>query len=67
MIYCLENDLKLSLIFVLFLKGKQNNKENPKCDFLLGKDRSMKNRVWVQGLGYLLGRHGKDHSTPLSP
>ena len=38
MIYCLENDLKSPLIFVLFLKGKQNNKENPKCDSLFGKD-----------------------------
>ena len=26
MIYCLKNDLKSSLIFVLFLKGKQNKK-----------------------------------------
>ena len=34
----LENDLKSPLIFVLFLKGKQNNKENPKCDSLFGKD-----------------------------
>ena len=25
------------LIFVLFLKGKQNKKENPKCDSLFGK------------------------------
>ena len=29
MIYFLENDLELSLIFVLFLKGKQNKKEKP--------------------------------------
>ena len=27
MIYCLKNDLESSLIFVLFLKGKQNKKE----------------------------------------
>ena len=26
------------LIFVLFLKGKQNKKENPKCDSLLEKN-----------------------------
>ena len=38
MIYFLENDLKLPLIFVLFLKGKQNKKENPKCDSLFGED-----------------------------
>ena len=37
MIYCLENDLESPLIFVLFLKGKQNKKENPKYDSLLGK------------------------------
>ena len=30
-------DLKSSLIFVLFLKCKQNKKENPKCDSLFGK------------------------------
>ena len=30
----LENDLELPLIFVLFLKGKQNKKENLKCDSL---------------------------------
>ena len=35
-IYFLENDLKLLLIFVLFLKGKQNKKENPKCNSLFG-------------------------------
>ena len=35
--YLLENDLKLPLIFVLFLKGKQNKKENPKCDSLFEK------------------------------
>ena len=34
----LENDLESPLIFVLFLKGKQNKKENPKCDSLFGKD-----------------------------
>ena len=34
----LENDLELPLIFVLFLKKKQNKKENPKCDSLFGKD-----------------------------
>ena len=37
MILFLENDLELPLIFVLFLKGKQNKKENPKCDSLFGK------------------------------
>ena len=33
----LENDLESPLIFVLFLKGKQNKKENTKCDSLFGK------------------------------
>ena len=37
MIYFLENNLESSLIFVLFLKGKQNKKENPKCDLILEK------------------------------
>ena len=37
MIYCLKNDLESSLIFVLFLKGKQNKKENLKCDSLFRK------------------------------
>ena len=37
MIYCLENDLESLLIFVLFLKGKQNKKENLKCDSLFKK------------------------------
>ena len=37
-IYFLENDLESPLTFVLFLKGKQNKKENPKCDSLFGKD-----------------------------
>ena len=37
-IYFLENDLESTLIFVLFLKEKQNKKENLKCDSLFGKD-----------------------------
>ena len=41
-IYLIKNiifkkDLESSLIFVLFLKEKQNKKENPKCDSLFGK------------------------------
>ena len=32
-----KNDLKSPLIFVLFLKDKQNKKENPKCDSLFWK------------------------------
>ena len=33
----MKNDLESPLIFVLFFKGKQNKKENPKCDSLFGK------------------------------
>ena len=41
-IYLVKNmffrkDLESPLIFVLFLKGKQNKKENPKCDSLFKK------------------------------
>ena len=36
-VYKIKNDLESPLIFVLFLKGKQNKKENPKCDSLYGK------------------------------
>ena len=32
-----RKDLESPLIFVLFLKGKQNKKENPKCDSLFEK------------------------------
>ena len=62
-----KNDLESPFIFVLFLKGKQNKKENPKCDSLFWKRWSVENRIEVQGLGYLSGKYGKDHSTPLSP
>ena len=36
--FFLENDLELPLIFVLFLKGKQNKKESPNCNSLFEKD-----------------------------
>ena len=42
-----ENDLKSLLIFALFFKGKQNKKENTKCDSLFGKDG-----LWKIGLGF---------------
>ena len=66
MIYLLENDLESPLIFVLFLKGKQNKKENPKCDSLFWKKWSVKNQKWVRGSDYLSGKYNKDSSTPLS-
>ena len=45
-----RKDLESLLIFVLFLKGKQNKKENPKCDSLFGKDgiRKTKSRLGGQ-------------------
>ena len=49
MIYFLENDLKSPLIFVLFLKGKQNKKENTKCDSLFGKDSLRKTKYGLEG------------------
>ena len=47
--YLLENDLESPLIFVLFLKGKQNKKKNPKCDSLFWKRWSVKNRIGFGG------------------
>ena len=45
-----KNDLELPLIFVLFLKGKQNKKEkNPKCDFSFWKRWSVENRIGFGG------------------
>ena len=45
----LKIDLESPLIFVLFLKGKQNKKENPKCDSLFWKRWSTKNRIGFGG------------------
>ena len=45
----LENDLESPLIFVLFLKGKQNKKENPKCDSLFGKNGLQKTKYGLKG------------------
>ena len=63
----LENDLESPLIFVLFLKGKQNKKENPKCDSLFLENVVNEKSDHVQGSGYLPRRYGKNRSTPLSP
>ena len=41
----LENDLESPPIFVLFLKGNQIKKENPKCDSLFWKMWFMKNQI----------------------
>ena len=51
----------------IFKKGKQNKKENPKCDSLFWKRWYMKNRIELRGLVYLSGRYDKDRNTPLSP
>ena len=40
-----RKDLESQLIFVLFFKGKQNKKENPKCDSLFGKDGMRKTKT----------------------
>ena len=47
--FLLENDLESPIIFVLFLKGKQNKKENPKCDSLFWKRWFAKNRIGLEG------------------
>ena len=65
--YSLKTDLESPLIFVLFLKGKQNKKENPKCDSLFWKKVVCEKSDRVRGSGYLSGRYGMDRSTPLSP
>ena len=43
--YFFKKDLKSPLIFVLFLKGKQNKKENPKYDSLKRKDKFEKTQI----------------------
>ena len=40
-----RKDLESSLIFILFLNGKQNKKKNLKCGFLFGKDSLWKTKV----------------------
>ena len=58
--------LELSLIFVLFLKGKQNKKENPKCDSLFGKDSLWKTKVNSEGQVTYWEGMVKNRSTSLS-
>ena len=69
LIYCLENDLESSLIFVLFFYFKRVNKIRKKTLRVTpySKKGSVKNQIKARGLGYLLGKYGKDHNTPLSP
>ena len=61
-----RKDLESPLIFILFLKRKQNKKENLSETLYLEKT-FVKNQTWVQESGYLLGKYDKDRSTPLSP
>ena len=63
-----RKDLKLPLIFVLFLKRKQNKKENPKCDSLFGKDSLWKTKVeFGDQVTYWEGTINTVYNTPLSP
>ena len=62
-----KNDLELPLIFVLFLKGKQNKKENSNCVSLFWKKVVYEISDRVRGSSYLSGRYDKDRSIPLSP
>ena len=64
--YLLRNDLESPLIFVLFLKGKQNKKENCKCDSLFWKKVVYEISDRVRGSSYLSGRYGTERNTPLS-
>ena len=64
--YFLEKNLKSSLIFVLFLKRKQNKKENPKCDSLFGKDSLWKTKVESEGQVTYWKGTVVSGSTPLS-
>ena len=43
-LFFLEKDLESLLIFVLFLKGKQNKKRHPKCNSLFGKNDMWKTK-----------------------
>ena len=62
-----ENDFESPLIFVLFLKGKQNKKEKPLVWLLILEKAVCEKPDRVRGSGYLSGRYGNDRSTPLSP
>ena len=58
---------KLPLIFVLFLKGKQNKKENPKYDSLFGKDSLWKTKVGYGGQVTYWEGTMVSRNTPLNP
>ena len=59
--------MEFAFIFALFLKGKQNKKENPKSDSLFGKNGLWKTEFRSEGqVAYWEGTV-IDCSTPLSP
>ena len=60
-----RKDLESPLIFILFLKGKQNKKKKTlSVTPYLGKQVCEKPSR-IRGSGYLLGRYGKRPKTPL--
>ena len=60
-----RKDLESPLIFILFLKGKQNKKKKTlSVTPYLGKQVCEKPSR-IRGPGYLLGRYGKRPKTPL--
>ena len=44
-----RKDLGVATYLFIFFKGKQNKKENPKCDSLFGKDSLWKTKVGFEG------------------
>ena len=55
------------LFLFYFKRVNKIRKKNPKCDSLFWKRVVCEKPDRIRGSGYLLGRYGKDHSTPLSP
>ena len=44
-----RKDLGVATYLFIFFKGKQNKKENPKCDSLFGKDSLRKTKYGLRG------------------
>ena len=65
--YSLKINLESPLIFVLFLKGKQNKKEKPEVWLIILEKIVCEKLDRARGSGYLSGRYGMNRSTPLSP
>ena len=62
-----EKFLESPFIFVLFVKGKQNKKETPKCDSLFGKNSLRKTKSGLGGWVTYWEGTMIDSSTLLSP